>query len=182
MGDWPDGLPTPAPPAGRLVFRRYPGGRVTADGFPDEADVCEALVARLAPALAAAVRLERGRLYVEAANGAAVYVPVGPSRGRVAPATAACTGGWPTAEPRPAPAAGGARGTAGSTVARALQRRHRTAGRARRRGHRMDAQAQDVVLWLLLVGVTAVGAVLAGLAQRHWWETPVNGRWGHRRR
>jgi hypothetical protein len=41
--------------------------------------VSEALVARLAPALAAAVRLERGRLYVEAANGVAVYVPVGPS-------------------------------------------------------------------------------------------------------
>ena len=78
-GDWPDALLLPAPPAGRLVFRRYPGGRVTADGFPDEADVCEALVARLAPALAAAVRLERGRLYIEAANGAAVYVPVGPS-------------------------------------------------------------------------------------------------------
>ena len=52
---------------------------MTADGFPDEADVCEALVARLAPALGAAVRLERGRLYIEAANGAAVYVPVGPS-------------------------------------------------------------------------------------------------------
>ena len=64
---------------GRPVFRRYPDGRVTADGFPDEADVCEALVARRAPALGAAVRLERGRLYVDAANGAAVYVPVGPS-------------------------------------------------------------------------------------------------------
>jgi hypothetical protein len=78
-GDWPDGLTPPAPPTGRLVFRRYPGGRVTADGFPDEADVCEALVARLAPALAAAVRLARGRLHIEAANGVAVYVPVGPS-------------------------------------------------------------------------------------------------------
>ena len=52
---------------------------MTVDGFPEEADVSEALVARLAPALGAAVRLERGRLYVEAANGAAVYVPVGPS-------------------------------------------------------------------------------------------------------
>jgi hypothetical protein len=77
--DWPAGLPPPSPPVGRLVFRRYPDGRVTVDGFPEEADVSEALVARLAPALAAAVRLERGRLYVEAANGAAVYVPVGPS-------------------------------------------------------------------------------------------------------
>ena len=52
---------------------------MTVDGFPDEAEVCEALVARLAPALGAAVRLERGRLYVEAANGAAMYAPVGPS-------------------------------------------------------------------------------------------------------
>jgi hypothetical protein len=52
---------------------------VTADGFPEEADVSEARVARLAPALGAAVRLERGRLSVEAANGAAVDVPVGPS-------------------------------------------------------------------------------------------------------
>jgi hypothetical protein len=77
--EWPGGPPPAAPPVGRLVFRRHPDGRVTVDGFPDEADVCEALVARLAPALAAAVRLERGRLYVEAANGAAVYVPVGPS-------------------------------------------------------------------------------------------------------
>jgi hypothetical protein len=49
---------------------------VAVDGFPDEAEVCEALVARLAPRV---VRLERGRLYVEAANGSAVYVPVGPS-------------------------------------------------------------------------------------------------------
>jgi hypothetical protein len=77
--DWPDGPPPPDRRGGRLVFRRYPDGRVTVDGFPEEADVCEPLVARLAPALAAVVRLERGRLYVEAANGAAVYVPVGPS-------------------------------------------------------------------------------------------------------
>jgi hypothetical protein len=49
---------------------------MTVDGFPDEADVCAVLVARLDPNV---VRLERGRLYVEAANGAAVYVPVGPS-------------------------------------------------------------------------------------------------------
>ena len=33
----------------------------------------------------------------------------------------------------------------------------------------MDAQAQAVVQWLLLVGATALGAVLAGLAQQHWW-------------
>jgi hypothetical protein len=68
-------------PAGRLaqallVFRRRADGRVTVDGFPEEADVCEPLVARLDPAV---VRLERGRLYIEAANGTAVYVPVGPS-------------------------------------------------------------------------------------------------------
>src|SRR5215218_9652200 len=69
--------PPPAPPAPRgLVFRRWPDGRVTADGFPDEADVCPALVARLDPGV---VRLERDRLYVQAANGAAVYVPVGAS-------------------------------------------------------------------------------------------------------
>jgi hypothetical protein len=71
--------PAPPPAARGLVLRRWPDGRVTADGFPEEADVYEPLVARLAPALGAAVRLERGRLYVEAANGAAVYVPVGPS-------------------------------------------------------------------------------------------------------
>jgi hypothetical protein len=34
----------------------------------------------------------------------------------------------------------------------------------------MDTHAQAVVQWLLLVGVTAVGAVLAGLAQQRWWE------------
>ena len=48
--DWPDGPPPDAPPAGRLVFRRSPDGRVTVDGFPEEADVCEPLVARLDPA------------------------------------------------------------------------------------------------------------------------------------
>jgi hypothetical protein len=36
--------------------------------------VCPALVARLDPGV---VRLERDRLHVAAANGAAVYVPVG---------------------------------------------------------------------------------------------------------
>jgi hypothetical protein len=74
--DWPDGPPPPAPPGGRLVFRRSPDGRITVDGFPEEADVCAALVARLDPRV---VRLERGRLSIEAANGAAVDVPVGPS-------------------------------------------------------------------------------------------------------
>jgi hypothetical protein len=64
------------PPGGRLVFRRSPDGRITVDGFPAEADVCAALVARLDPRV---VRLERGRLSIEAANGAAVDVPVGPS-------------------------------------------------------------------------------------------------------
>jgi hypothetical protein len=67
--------PRPAPPH-RLVFSRWPDGRVTVDGFPDEADVSPAVVARLDPAV---VRLERDRLYIQAANGAAVYVPVGPS-------------------------------------------------------------------------------------------------------
>jgi adenosylmethionine-8-amino-7-oxononanoate aminotransferase len=37
---------------------------------------CAAAVAVLDPAL---VRLERGRLYITAANGQAIYVPVGPS-------------------------------------------------------------------------------------------------------
>ena len=81
---WPEAwggraeAPPPGPaPAGRLVLRRWPDGRMTAEGFPDQADVCAALVARLDPAVA---RLERGRLYLEAANGAAVYVPVGPSQ------------------------------------------------------------------------------------------------------
>jgi hypothetical protein len=73
---WADAPPPRAPPVGRLVFRRHPDGQVTVDGFPDEADVCAALVARLDPKVA---RLERGRLYIEAANGAAVYVPVGPA-------------------------------------------------------------------------------------------------------
>jgi hypothetical protein len=69
--------PTPPPSAPRrLVFCRWPDGRVTVDGFPAEADVCAAVVARLDPRV---VRLERDRLYVTAANGAAVYVPVGPS-------------------------------------------------------------------------------------------------------
>jgi hypothetical protein len=72
-----NGPPPPRAPAGAaLVFRRRADGRVEADGFPDEAGVCEALVARLDPRVA---RLERGRRYVEAANGAAVYAPVGPS-------------------------------------------------------------------------------------------------------
>ena len=71
--------PPDAPPPPGLVLRRWPDGRVTADGFPDEADVSEPLAARLGLLLAGVLRLERGRLYLEAANGAAVYVPVGPS-------------------------------------------------------------------------------------------------------
>ncbi len=59
-----------------LVFRRHADERITVDAFPDEADVCEEAVAWLDPEL---VRLERGRLYIHAANGDAVYVPVGPS-------------------------------------------------------------------------------------------------------
>ena len=67
----------PPPPTPRgLVFRRWPDGRVTADGFPDEADVSPVVVAQLDPAV---VRLERDRLSIQAANGTAVYVPVGPS-------------------------------------------------------------------------------------------------------
>jgi hypothetical protein len=32
----------------------------------------------------------------------------------------------------------------------------------------MDAQAHDLLQWLLLVGTTALGAVVAGLTQRRW--------------
>ena len=66
----------PQPPPRGLGFRRWPAGRVTADGFPDAADVCPAVVARLDPSV---LRLERDRLSITAANGAAVYVPVGPA-------------------------------------------------------------------------------------------------------
>jgi hypothetical protein len=79
-GDQPSAADPALPPAPAvLVFRRRADGRVTVDAFWDEADVCELLVGGLAPPLAGVVRLERGRLYIEAANGAAVYVPVGPS-------------------------------------------------------------------------------------------------------
>jgi hypothetical protein len=37
----------------------------------------------------------------------------------------------------------------------------------------MDAHAQAVVQWLLLVGAAAVGAVLVGVAQQHWWGRPA---------
>ena len=33
----------------------------------------------------------------------------------------------------------------------------------------MNAPAPDVGQWLLLVGAVLLAAVLAGLAQRHWW-------------
>lgn len=59
-----------------LVFRRRSDGTVAVEGFPDETDVCEALVPHLDQQV---VRLDRGRLYVTAANGHAVYVPVGSS-------------------------------------------------------------------------------------------------------
>jgi hypothetical protein len=71
----PNQPPRPAPvPPRRLVFARWPDGRVTVDGFPAEADVSPAVVARRDPAV---VRLERDRLSIQAANGTAVYVPVG---------------------------------------------------------------------------------------------------------
>jgi hypothetical protein len=73
-GDPPAAAPPPTPAL--LVFRRRADGRVAVDAFPDEADVCEPPVGRLDPAV---VRLERGRLSVTVANGAAVDVPVGPS-------------------------------------------------------------------------------------------------------
>jgi hypothetical protein len=60
----------------QLAPYRLPDGRFAAAEFPDEIEVSEPIVARLDPDL---VRLERGRLYVNAANGEAVYVPVGAS-------------------------------------------------------------------------------------------------------
>ena len=59
-----------------LLFRRAKDGRLWADDFLDEADVCAEAVAVLDPAM---IRLERERLYLTVANGVAVYVPVGPS-------------------------------------------------------------------------------------------------------
>jgi hypothetical protein len=63
-----------------LVFRCHADGRVTVDGFPEETDVNETIVhhvARIAPDL---LWIDRERLYLHAANGEAVYIPVGPSR------------------------------------------------------------------------------------------------------
>jgi len=65
-----------APRPSLLVFRCDDGGNVTAKGFPDEIDACPQTVAALDTPV---VRVERERLYVTAANGVAVYVPVGPS-------------------------------------------------------------------------------------------------------
>jgi hypothetical protein len=101
----PRPAPTQPPPRG-LVFRRWPDGRVTADGFPDEADVSAAVVARLD---AGVVRLERDRLSVAVAGGAAVDVPVGPS-------------------PRPGGAPRGGRGMWGAAGRRVRGRRCRSGG------------------------------------------------------
>lgn len=46
------------------------------EGYPDETDVCETAVAQLPSHV---VRLGRGKLFITAANGEAVYVPVGES-------------------------------------------------------------------------------------------------------
>lgn len=58
-----------------VLVRRSDGWRCDG-GFPDEIAVMESLVDRLN---LPAVRLERGRLHVSAANGDAVYVPLGDS-------------------------------------------------------------------------------------------------------
>ena len=70
----------PAP--GTLIFRRAEDGRLYATRFPDAIEVQEELVRLINPRL---VWLERGKLSVSAANGEAVYVPVGesPMRGCV---------------------------------------------------------------------------------------------------
>src|SRR5687767_15727349 len=61
------------PTARTLVLVHGSGGWVTDGGrFPDAIDVSEGLVRRIS---LPCVRLERGRLYVSAANGEAVYVP-----------------------------------------------------------------------------------------------------------
>ncbi len=59
---------------GLLVFRRRHDGRLTVDEFPEEVDIGS--IAGAPPGLA---RIERGRLYITASNGEAVYVAVGPS-------------------------------------------------------------------------------------------------------
>ena len=66
-------------PTDLLVFRSQPDGRVTVDTFPDEAVVDEVVVAHYAELAPGVLSLHRGRLYIHAANGEAVYVPVGPS-------------------------------------------------------------------------------------------------------
>ena len=74
LGEVPPRLALLVP--GLMVFRRQSDGRLTVDGFPDETDVCAAVVTRLDPRVA---RIERGKLFVSVANGEAVYVPVGES-------------------------------------------------------------------------------------------------------
>jgi hypothetical protein len=74
LGEVPPRLARLVP--GLMVFRRRPDGHVAVDDFPDETDVCAAVVARLDPRV---VRLERGKLYISMTNGEAVYVPVGES-------------------------------------------------------------------------------------------------------
>ena len=59
---------------GLLVFWRHPDGRITVNDFPEEVDIRG--VGDAPPGLA---RIERGRLYITASNGEAVYVAVGPS-------------------------------------------------------------------------------------------------------
>jgi len=65
-----------APVPHLLILVRDDAGRVTAKSFPDEIDASPETVATLDTP---AVRVERERLYINVANGVAVYVPVGPS-------------------------------------------------------------------------------------------------------
>lgn len=65
--------------ADQLVFRCLPDGRVTVDTFPDEIVVDERLVEHYAELAPGVLYLDRERLYIHAANGEAVYVPVGRS-------------------------------------------------------------------------------------------------------
>jgi hypothetical protein len=68
------------PPENSFMFRKTAQGRVQVESFPDESDICPHVVDRLAIHHPGLVRLEGERLYIHAANGEAVYVPIGPSK------------------------------------------------------------------------------------------------------
>ena len=81
------------------------------------------------------------------------------------------TGGVTDLHDTPAPGChiAAAGGGAGAAVTAAPAATTRAALDAPPAEHPMTAHEPDVVRWLLLVGATLLGAVLAGLAQRRWW-------------